>query len=167
MVSFVLDNGERITVVSLAHHYLDVEIEFPPGEPRPAHHVHPRQSVHFEVLSGTLHATCRHDESVLARGDLLDVHAGVPHRLWNPGPEWARALWRTAPAGRTLERFQALSAIERRHGHRDLAAQLVALSEFDDVYRYDLRPRFVAHAAVSVLAPVSKLWLWTRPAHAS
>lgn len=166
MTAFVLDNQERITVRSAGEHHLDVEIEFPPHCAAPPLHVHPRQAVRFEILAGAVHATCRHEESVLRRGELLDIQAGAPHRLWNEELSPARALCRTTPPGRTLEWLEVISGIERRHGRRDLSAYLVALAKYDDVYRFDLRPHFAAQAAVTALAPVLRLWMWARPAQA-
>lgn len=162
MTSYVLDNDERVTVVFASEHHVDVEIEYPPGSHAPPHHIHPRQSVRLEVLEGSVHVMCHHDESVLAVGSVFDIPVGVPHRMWNPGEQPARAIWRIVPPGRTLEWFAAISGIERRRGRRDLAAYLVALREFDDVYRYDLHPHFLAQVTVAALAPVSKLWLRAR-----
>ncbi len=114
-------------------------------------------------LEGTMHVTVDDKDSEMGAGDLLDIGAGVSHRMWNPGPLPARAVWRTTPAGRTEEWFEVMSSMPRRHGRRDLAAYLVALNEYDDVYRYDLRPQLVANMAISWLGPVFRLWVWARP----
>ncbi|WP_024796255.1 cupin domain-containing protein [Tomitella biformata] len=163
MRTYQLDNHERITVLYADPLYLDVEVEFPPGGSAPPRHVHPAQSVHFELLEGSMHLTVDNDETVVHAGGLIDIDAGVSHRLWNPDSGPARAIWRTTPAGRTEEWFETMSEMPRRHGRRDLAAYLVALNEYDDVYRYDLRPQLFAKWAISWMSPVFRLWVWARP----
>lgn len=163
MRTYELDNREHISVLYADPLYLDVEVEFPPGGSAPPRHLHPAQSVHFEVLEGAIHLTVEDEESVVSAGGLLDIGAGVSHRMWNPDSRPARATWRTTPAGRTEEWFEVMSSMPRRHGRRDLAAYLVALNEYDDVYRYDLRPQVLANLAISWLGPVFRLWVWARP----
>jgi uncharacterized cupin superfamily protein len=53
------------------------------------------------------------EERELRAGDTLDVEAGVPHSMWNPGPERARTSWQTRPALRTAEFFEAAASVFR------------------------------------------------------
>jgi hypothetical protein len=39
-------------------------------------------------------------------GETLDVPAGTPHTMWNPGPQRARAVWQTRPALKTEAFFE-------------------------------------------------------------
>ena len=39
-------------------------------------------------------------------GETLDVPAGTPHAMWNPGPGRARAVWQTRPALKTEAFFE-------------------------------------------------------------
>ena len=111
---------------------LEVEAVYDPaGSPPPAH-LHPAQAEHFEVLEGSLTARVGGNERVLEVGDTLDIPAGTVHQMWNAGSNPARVTWRTAPAGRTLEWFEALDAFQR---DGDTAAIGVALAEYSDVFQ--------------------------------
>jgi mannose-6-phosphate isomerase-like protein (cupin superfamily) len=77
------------------------------GAPLPEH-VHPSQSEHFELLEGTLIARVNGAERTLAAGDALELPAGTPHTMWNPGPAPARAIWQTRPALNTERFLQAV-----------------------------------------------------------
>ena len=44
--------------------------------------------------------------STIGAGDTLDVPAGTPHAMWNPGPGRARAVWQTRPALKTEAFFE-------------------------------------------------------------
>src|SRR5438045_2844532 len=52
-------------------------------------HFHPKQAEHFEILEGTMRARIDGQDRELRAGDTLDIEAGVPHSMWNPGPERA------------------------------------------------------------------------------
>ncbi len=58
--------------------------------------------------------------------------------MWNPGADPARVLWRTTPAGRTLEWFQVLDELQRegrvvRDGVEVPGEDLLA--EYSDVFQ--------------------------------
>lgn len=77
------------------------------SDKRPPKHYHPRQDERFEVLDGQLTVEVGKEEPrVLGPGDVLDVPRGTPHRMWNAGPDTAKASWRVTPALRTEEMFR-------------------------------------------------------------
>jgi len=84
---------------------LEMEATYESRSGKPVEHYHPRQDEHFEILEGTLHARVAGEERELRGGDSIDIEAGVPHAMWNEGPERARTLWQTRPALRTENFF--------------------------------------------------------------
>ena len=68
------------------------------------------------------------DERVLEVGDTLDIPAGTVHQMWNAGANPARVTWRTTPAGRTLEWFQALDESDT-----DAVARVVDMLEMQGI----------------------------------
>ena len=132
MTTLKLGPGSTLTVREASTEVLEVEAVYDPaGSPPPAH-LHPAQAEHFEVLEGSLTARVGGNERVLEVGDTLDIPAGTVHQMWNAGSNPARVTWRTAPAGRTLEWFEALDAFQR---DGDTAAIGVALAEYSDVFQ--------------------------------
>ena len=132
MTTLKLGPGSTLTVREASTEVLEVEAVYDPaGSPPPAH-LHPAQAEHFEVLEGSLTTRVGGNERVLEVGDTLDIPAGTVHQMWNAGSNPARVTWRTAPAGRTLEWFEALDAFQR---DGDTAAIGVALAEYSDVFQ--------------------------------
>jgi mannose-6-phosphate isomerase-like protein (cupin superfamily) len=127
-----LGPGTTLTVRETGADALEVEALYDPGGSPPPAHLHPAQSEHFEVLEGSVSTRVDGDERTLEAGDTLDIPAGTVHQMWNPGADPARLSWRTIPAGRTLEWFQALDAFQR---DGDTAAIGVALAEYSDVFQ--------------------------------
>src|SRR5918998_1000464 len=84
----------------------------PDGDPPPKH-FHPDQDERFEVLEGVLTARVDGELRELRLGDVLEVPRGSVHQMWNASEQPVRALWRTAPAGRTAEWFTALDGLLR------------------------------------------------------
>ena len=66
---------------------LEMEATYEPSRGKPPEHFHPRQSEHFEILEGTMHALIAGEERELRSGDTIDIEAGVPHSMWNEGPD--------------------------------------------------------------------------------
>jgi quercetin dioxygenase-like cupin family protein len=132
MTTLKLGPGSTLTVRQSGSEALEVEALYDPGGSPPPAHVHPAQAEHFEVLEGTLSTLVDGDERTLETGDTLDIPAGTVHQMWNAGLAPARVAWRTTPAGRTLEWFEALDAFQR---DGDTAAFGAALAEYQDVFR--------------------------------
>jgi uncharacterized cupin superfamily protein len=127
-----LSPTSSITVRSADADALEVEALYGPGGSPPPAHFHPAQMEHFEVLEGSVSTVVDEQERTLQPGDTLEISAGAVHQMWNPGSDPARVLWRTTPAGRTLEWFEALDAFQR---DGDTAAAGAALAEYQDVFR--------------------------------
>lgn len=132
MSTLNLSPSSSVTVRSATPDALEVEAVYGPHGSAPPKHFHPDQAEHFELLEGAITALVDGRERVLAAGDTLDVPPGAVHQMWNAGSEHARMLWRTTPAGRTLEWFEALDAFQRDGDGEAFAA---ALAEYSDVFR--------------------------------
>ena len=96
----------RRTAADTGGELLEVESSWAGGGAEPPQHHHPHQEEHFEVLEGELRARIGGTERTLAAGETLDVPAGTPHSMWNPGPGRTRAGWQTRPALRTEAFFE-------------------------------------------------------------
>jgi quercetin dioxygenase-like cupin family protein len=96
----------RHTTAQTAGELLEVESSWAGAGPQPPEHYHPYQEERFEVLEGELRAQVGGAEHVLHAGDTLDLPAGTPHSMWNPGPGRARAVWQTRPALKTEAFFE-------------------------------------------------------------
>jgi quercetin dioxygenase-like cupin family protein len=161
MTTLKLTASEHVTVRDATAEVLEVEAHYGPcGEP-PPRHLHPAQAEHFEVLEGSLTTRVGGAERVLGAGDTLDIPAGAVHQMWNPGSAPARVLWRTSPAGRTLEWFQELDALQRegnvlKNGMPSPLAMSVLLTEYRDVFRLG-GPDPVLRAAFAMLAQIGRL----------
>ena len=105
-----LSEAQTVRVVSSGPEVLQLESTWAPGPNRPPKHWHPRQVEFFEVLAGELTVELGDlPPRVLQEGEVLDIPARTPHRMWNAGPAEARALWRVTPALRTEEMFRFMS----------------------------------------------------------
>jgi quercetin dioxygenase-like cupin family protein len=129
----------RRTTADTGGELLEVESRWEAAGPEPPAHYHPRQDERFQVLEGELRARVGDVEHAVGAGDTLDVPAGTPHAMWNPGPGRARAVWQTRPALRTEAFFEMLwglaqaSAGGEEMPDPDRAAAM--LSEFADEFR--------------------------------
>jgi quercetin dioxygenase-like cupin family protein len=132
MTTLKLGPGSTLTVLETGPDALVVEAVYDSGGSPPPAHLHPSQAEHFEMLEGSVRTRVEGNERTLEAGDTLDIPAGAVHQMWNPGADPARVTWRTTPAGRTLEWFQALDAFQR---DGDTAAIGAALAEYSDVFR--------------------------------
>ena len=158
-----LTPSESVSVRSHAPEALEVEGVYGAGGSAPPKHFHPDQDEHFEVLAGTLRTRVNGEERTLGPGDTLDIPRGAVHQMWNPGAETARVVWRTSPAGRTLEWFQRLDSLQRegRVGSNGMPGPLAFaayLTEYRDVIRLSAGPATpVVHGLLAVLAPAGRL----------
>jgi mannose-6-phosphate isomerase-like protein (cupin superfamily) len=114
---------------------LVVEGRWEPNGSAPPKHFHPGQDESFEILAGALRARIDGAERTFAAGETFDVPRGAVHQIWNPRDEPARALWRTAPAGRTAQWFEDLAALDNRNAMPGPLAFGVYLTEYRDVIR--------------------------------
>jgi mannose-6-phosphate isomerase-like protein (cupin superfamily) len=138
MTPLKLSPFSSLTVQTAGADVLEVEALYAPGGPPPPPHLHPAQAEHFEVLEGGVTTRVDGQERTLHVGDTLDIPQGAVHQMWNPGTEPARVLWRTTPAGRTLEWFQVLDELQRagrvvRDGAEVPGEEL--LTEYSDVFQ--------------------------------
>lgn len=95
----------RATAASTDGAYVEIEATYPPDSAPPPMHQHPQQAERFEVLSGRLHAIVAGEERDIAQGDVLEVPAGVAHRMWATADTDTVFRWRTTPALRTDQLF--------------------------------------------------------------
>jgi quercetin dioxygenase-like cupin family protein len=159
--SYSLTASESVTVRAHGPELLEVEATYGSGSSPPPGHFHPGQAEHFEVLEGELETRVDGRARTLRAGDALDVPAGTPHQMWNPGAEPARVLWQTRPAGRTLDWFAALDALQRegRVGRGGMPGPLAFgayLTEYRDVFRL-AGPDVVLRPALALLGALGRL----------
>jgi quercetin dioxygenase-like cupin family protein len=160
MTTLKLTPTESVTVRAAEPDSLEVEALYGPGGSAPPKHLHPSQAEHFEVLAGKLDTRVDGYERQLGAGDTLDIPAGSVHQMWNGGSEPARVAWRTSPAGRTLEWFEALDALQRegrvlKNGIPSPLAMSVLLTEYRDVFRL-AGPDPVLRIVFAALAPLGR-----------
>ena len=136
---------------------LEMEATYEPGPGRPPVHFHPRQSEHFEILEGTMHALIGGQERELRAGETVEIEAGVQHSMWNEGPQTARTRWQTRPALRTEDFFDALFRLSRAGGKPGLLRTAVFAREFRDEFRTTSPSQPVQAVVVAVLAPIGRL----------
>lgn len=158
---YELTPSEAVRVLRSEVDALEVEGNWGPQGSPPPKHFHPEQDERFEVTAGVLRARVDGREHTLRAGDVLEVPRGAVHQMWNEGNEPARAIWRTAPAGRTPEWFKALSDLRRsgRVGRDGMPGPLafgVLLTEFRDVFRL-AGPQPLVAPAVRMLGTVGRL----------
>jgi quercetin dioxygenase-like cupin family protein len=138
---------------------LAMEATYEPSSAKPIEHYHPRQSEHFEIHEGTLHALIGGEERELHAGDSLDIEPGVAHAMWNEGPGVARTRWETRPALRTEDFFETVFRLARgeatgKPGRLQIA---VLASEFRSEFRTTSPPPAIQAVVVGVLAPIGRL----------
>ena len=124
--------GTTLSVVSHSEELLELRASYEGrGAPPPAH-LHPAQDERFEILAGSMTAKIAGREHELGVGDVLEVPHSTVHQMWNPGEERAVVSWKTMPAGRTLEWFREIAAVQ--HGE-PLSDPATLLARYGDVYR--------------------------------
>lgn len=138
---------------------LVLEATYLPGE-QPPKHFHPSQDEHFEVLAGAIRVRLDGVDHTLSSGAEIEVPRGAVHQIWNPGPEPARVLWQTTPAGRTENWFRAIDRTRRegrvdRKGMPGPLAFGVMLTEYRDVFRL-AGPDLVLRPALAVLGVLGR-----------
>jgi len=124
--------GTALRVLERNDDALEVEATYEPGGAPPPAHFHPAQDERFEVRAGEIQTRIDGQDGSIRAGDVLEIPRGRVHQMWNAGDEPAVVVWRTAPAGRTLEWFRELAALQRGEGREDPAG---VLDEYADVFR--------------------------------
>jgi quercetin dioxygenase-like cupin family protein len=152
MTHLTLTPSESVTVRRSTPEAVEVEVRYEPGGERPPAHLHPAQDETFEVLAGVVSVRIGDVEHTYGRGETFEVARGTAHQLWNAGDEPARAIWLTRPAGRTLEWFEALDALQRsgrvtRNGMPGPLTMAVLLTRYRDVFRIAAWPPWRKAAA--------------------
>lgn len=138
------------------------EATYPAQSPEPPPHFHPLQSERMEIRSGSVSARIDGSVRVLGPGDALDVPAGTPHALWNPGSEPATLTWRTMPARRRRELFAKLYDLAREGrtdatGVPNLLQVAVLESAYPDEIHLTRPPAIVQRIAFAALAPIARM----------
>lgn len=124
--------GTRLLVLAHEQRELTFEAHYDgEGSPPPAH-LHPAQDERFEVQSGAMQALLAGEARTVAAGEVLEIPRGTTHQMWNAGTEPAVVIWRTLPAGRTLDWFRELAAALRGEGREDPST---LLGDYADVFR--------------------------------
>ena len=126
--------GPGTTLRVLVHddQALELEATYAPGGTPPPAHFHPEQAERFEVLAGAMRVRLDGRDCTIRQADVLEVPSGAVHQMWNEGAEPAVLRWRTRPAGRTLEWFREIAAVQRGEGRPDPAT---LLADYADVFR--------------------------------
>lgn len=102
-----LGPDQTLRIVASSPEALELESTWASSQKKPPRHYHPRQDERFKVLAGRLTVELESEPPrVLQAGDTLDVPRGTVHRMWNTGPDTARASWRVTPRLRTEEMFR-------------------------------------------------------------
>lgn len=124
--------GTSLRVLVHDDQALELVATYAPGGTPPPAHFHPEQDERFEVLAGAMHVRLDGRDCTIGEADVLEVPRGTVHQMWNEGAEPAAMRWRTLPAGRTLEWFREIAAVQRGEGHPDPAT---LLADYADVFR--------------------------------
>src|SRR5215207_4324162 len=159
--TFHLTPHESVTVRSHTPETLELEATWGSGGSPPPAHFHPAQDERFEVLEGVLRAQVDGHDHELVAGDVLEIPRGAVHKMWNESSESARAIWRTAPAGRTAAWMADLHALRSsgRVGKDGMPGPLafgVYLTEYSDVIRL-AGPQPLVRGALMALGGLGRL----------
>lgn len=155
--TYLLHDGERLTVRVGTPELLEVEAEWAPVAHRPPMHFHPAQDERFEVSAGELTVEFGGRTHVLHAGDSVDIPRGVLHRMWNSGDSPAQASWQVRPALRTENFFRRVHEL-RASGHHGKGGMLTPLGgalmlrDYPDVFRMK-----VPGPAVALLARLARM----------
>jgi len=158
----ILTPSESVEIRESGPELLEVEVTYGPGGEAPPAHWHPGQDERFEVIEGRLRVRTPAGERTLGAGDEIEIPREAAHQMWNPHDLPARVRWQTRPAGRTEHWFRALDRLHRegrvgRSGTPGPLAFGVMLTEYDDVFRLDAKPRFLIRGLLRGLGAIGRL----------
>ena len=150
---------ESIEVFASDDDELLIEATYRPGKP-PPRHFHPHQVEHFDVLDGEVEVELAGEKRVYAAGSSFEVPRAAVHTFCCSGLTPARVRWRTVPAGRTLQWFEAISQLQAdgrvaRNGMPSPLAFAVFLTEYRDVFRL-AGPDWILRPALKMLAGIGR-----------
>jgi mannose-6-phosphate isomerase-like protein (cupin superfamily) len=132
MEELELGPGTTLRVVSHEQQELVFQARYAGGGSPPPAHLHPAQDERFEIQSGAMTAIVAGEQQLIAGGEALEIPRGTAHQMWNAGAQPAVVIWRTRPAGRTLDWFRELSAALRGEGREDPST---LLADYADVFQ--------------------------------
>jgi mannose-6-phosphate isomerase-like protein (cupin superfamily) len=158
--TYVLHDGERVTVRERSEGLLAMEAEWAAEENRPPAPVHPHQDERFEVLEGELTVQLGRKTRVLREGETVEVPRRTAHRMWNAGDRPARARWEVRPALRTQEMFEAIDRSRSfrphpRGGGMTVLGAAPVLTKYSDEFRLTA-PALVMKPLMALLAAVAR-----------
>ncbi|HEX3589035.1 MAG TPA: cupin domain-containing protein [Pseudonocardiaceae bacterium] len=154
--------SESVTVLSSTPDLLEMEATYASAGHPPPRHWHPSQDEHFEVLSGSVRVTAGEVDRVLTAGERIDIPHGTVHQFWNESTEPATVRWLVRPAGRSVDWFTSIDALQRtgrvgRDGMPGILAFAVFLTEYRDVFRLATPAAPLVRAALALLARLGRL----------
>ncbi len=117
--------GQTYRPVQLSAASFAFDTLFPPGTFVPPH-IHPGQDEYIRVLEGTFAIVLDGQELSAGAGDLIRMHRGLPHGIFNKSAAPVRALFWVAPALTLYELFTQI------HNVPD-PAEVVRLAALHDV----------------------------------
>ncbi|MGH7920001.1 MAG: cupin domain-containing protein [Candidatus Dormibacteraceae bacterium] len=82
----------------------------PPGSFVPPH-IHPTQDEFVYLLQGTLELEVEGRPDAAHVGDLIQLHRGVPHALYNRSPDDTVCLFWVTPTRRLFDLFRGIDAL--------------------------------------------------------
>lgn len=158
--TYLLHNGERVTVRERTEDLLAMEAEWDPEELRPPAHLHPHQDERFEVLEGELTVQIKGKTKVLRAGETVEVPRRTVHRMWNASERPARASWEVRPALRTQEMFAAIDRSRSHRSHPKSGGMTVlgaapVLSAYSEEFRLTA-PALLMRPVLALLARVAR-----------
>jgi mannose-6-phosphate isomerase-like protein (cupin superfamily) len=104
--------GTVLKVVEHSDDVLELEASYAGGGSPPPPHLHPAQDERFEAISGAMQTRIAGAEGSLEPGAPLEVPRGTVHQMWNGAEAPAVVRWLTMPAGRTLDWFREIAALQ-------------------------------------------------------
>ena len=163
--------GEKIIVLQTARdtggELFQMDLYGRPGAFVAAAHIHPRQSEHFKVLSGTVRGRIAGKELVKIAGEEFLISAGTPHVWWNGGEDELHMRIEFRPALRTENFFESFfglaqdGKVNRKTGLPNLVQTAMSLRAFQNEIILARPPRLVQTLLFGALAPIRKLLGYT------
>lgn len=141
---------------------LEMKTDYRPNSPKPPPHYHPRQSEHFEVISGSMTVEMNGTQRVYHTGETFDVPAGIAHAMWNAGEAQTQLLWQTRPALNSQAFFETIWELREagkvgKNGTPSLLQSAVLMQAYGDVFCLVSPPRLIQIVLFGVLGFVGRL----------
>jgi quercetin dioxygenase-like cupin family protein len=151
----------RRTTAETGGEALEYELMFKPQGFVVQQHVHPHQSERHEVVSGQLGLELPSGRQVLGAGDVVDVPAATPHRLYRIEDEPVHAVFELRPALRTEELLRSFFRLAEQgkvnaKGNPGLLYLALIAREFEAEGHATKPPLAVQRALLSPLAALAR-----------